>query len=236
MRLRLFGPPNLDARGDGTERPAPRSKMFAVLAFIAAADGGEPVAREAIVRAVWGGRATESGRQRLRQLLSAARRSFGSHVFLSGHSDTVGLSRVAVWCDAWALESAFARGDHAVVLDLYRGPLLHTFGGRLGPSWADWIDEADARYRQLACDAAWRASAEARGAGQTRRATELARRAVSLAPDDERGVRELIRLLRDAGDRSGALSEYDRFAARMRRDFGTQPAPETTAVVTFRNA
>lgn len=236
MRLRLFGLPCLAARGDGTERPAPHTKTVAVLAFIAIAQGGDPVARETVVRAVWADQVGEGTRQRLRQVLSEARRAFGSRIFVSGHSDYIGLSRSAVWCDAWALQDAFARGDYAAALDLYRGPLLHSFGSRLGPSWSEWVREADARYGQLACDAAWRASSEARAAGQTRRAVELARHAVSLAPDDERGVRALIRLLGDAGDRSGALAEYERFAARMKRDFGALPAPETTAVVTFPSA
>jgi len=55
----------------------------------------------------------------------------------------------------------------------------------------------------------------------------MARRALELAPDDEQCVRDLISLLDRAGDRGGALRVYSEWQARLFKEYGVEPAPET---------
>jgi DNA-binding SARP family transcriptional activator len=54
---------------------------------------------------------------------------------------------------------------------------------------------------------------------------------VELAPDDEAGVRRLMRILDRRGDRAGALSVYDVFRRRLAADYGATPSPETDALL-----
>jgi DNA-binding SARP family transcriptional activator len=54
---------------------------------------------------------------------------------------------------------------------------------------------------------------------------------VELAPDDERAVRRLIRLLDRQGNRSAALGVYETFRDRLAADYGVPPSPETLALI-----
>ncbi len=62
------------------------------------------------------------------------------------------------------------------------------------------------------------------------RAIVWARKAVDLAPDEDRGVRRLITLLDRSGDTAGAIRAYDDYAARLARDLDLEPSPETAAL------
>ncbi|MCH8936763.1 MAG: hypothetical protein IIB90_13645, partial [Gemmatimonadetes bacterium] len=57
------------------------------------------------------------------------------------------------------------------------------------------------------------------------------RRALALSPYDEGVVQRVIELLDRAGDRAGAIREYEAFAKRLREDYEAEPAPETTALI-----
>jgi DNA-binding SARP family transcriptional activator len=54
---------------------------------------------------------------------------------------------------------------------------------------------------------------------------------VDHSPLDEIGVQRLIGALDRAGDRSGAVVAYERFARRIAGDLDVAPAPETQAIV-----
>src|SRR5690606_2842890 len=71
---------------------------------------------------------------------------------------------------------------------------------------------------------------EARARGDDDAAAEFARRALEIA-DDERALRALIELLDAAGDRAGALREYQRFAQLLEEEFEATPSPETVALI-----
>jgi DNA-binding SARP family transcriptional activator len=58
-----------------------------------------------------------------------------------------------------------------------------------------------------------------------------ARRASAIAPDDERALATLIRLLAASGDRMGALNTYEAFRIRLREQYQVAPSPETTALL-----
>jgi hypothetical protein len=61
-------------------------------------------------------------------------------------------------------------------------------------------------------------------------ATALARTLLNEDPWREDIVRLLVAVRHEAGDRSGALAEYERFALRLRAEMHTEPMPETIAV------
>ena len=50
-------------------------------------------------------------------------------------------------------------------------------------------------------------------------------------PDDETGLARLLAILVHAGDRCGATREYERFARRLRREYGFEPTRETAAIL-----
>jgi tetratricopeptide (TPR) repeat protein len=96
----------------------------------------------------------------------------------------------------------------------------------------DWIAHERSRLRRAVVEGACtlaRREDEARDAGG---AAHWARRAVSLAPDDERAVRLLITALDKLGDGTGALRAYDDYARHLERELSLKPSPELRALAT----
>jgi predicted ATPase/DNA-binding SARP family transcriptional activator len=85
------------------------------------------------------------------------------------------------------------------------------------------LDEVRLRALQIAVDAAGRM-------GDHHRAVSAARRAVTVAPLDERAHRALIRALERAGDRAGAVSAYEQCRALLADQLGIDPSRETVDV------
>ena len=73
------------------------------------------------------------------------------------------------------------------------------------------------------------AGASDRASATTPLAIAYAQEMLRCDPWREDAVRHLIRLRRQAGDRAGALVEYERFAERLRAEIDVDPMPETVA-------
>ena len=58
-------------------------------------------------------------------------------------------------------------------------------------------------------------------------ASRLAKKAARLDRTNERALRRSLKMLDRLGDRAGALSLYDEFVKRLRKELDVDPSPET---------
>lgn len=232
IQLRLLGSFELIGP-DGVRMDAAlrRSKVVAVLAYLAAARPRGPQRRDKVAALFWPELSGERARAALRVTLSRLRDEIGAEVIINS-GDEVAVDATRVWCDVVALDECIARGDASGAADLYRGDFLdgvHVEGTDV--ELEQWISAERSRIRGDIQRALSQASEAAERASDGERALSLARRTVEIAPDDETVSRRLIALLLLTGDRGGALRAYGSLAATLSRDFGVGPSPETQSLV-----
>jgi DNA-binding SARP family transcriptional activator/TolB-like protein len=231
IELRALGTVELK----GTDGAALRAvlaqpKRFALLAYLAVHHSQGPRRRDAVIALFWPELDTEHARGALRQALRFLRRSLGAGVLNGRSEEELAIEEGTLWCDATAFEEACAAARWAQALELYRGDFFDSFFVSGGSAELDrWVESQRTRCRTLAHTAA-RALAD--GAEQARdfpAAAHMAQRALEFDPDDERSLRQLVRLLDAVGDRAGALSAYEQFRSRVAQLYDATPAPETEA-------
>ncbi len=184
----------------------------------------EPLRRDALAFTLWPDDTEAQALAKLRRHIHSARMAFpsGSDPLVVDKLH-VALTDQGIWCDVAAFEQARKTGDFAGAVALYTGPLL-----------IDSLDEIVAterdRLQSVFMTMADELLRDARRAGDDDRSYELAARMNQVDPWREDVVRTLMELRSSSGDRSGALSLYDRFAKRLFDDMGVDPMPETAAL------
>ncbi len=227
IRLVALGAPRLAAAdGRPIALPSQTTKRLALLAYLAIARPRGAHGRDALRALLWPELDQARACTALRQALHGLRRVLGADVLAAPGAPTVALHPGAIACDVWELEAAAARGDRERVLALHHGELLAGLFVPDSAAFERWLDEERARVRALALDAAWGLAERARVADEARR---WVRRAIALTPSDEGTVRRGMRLLAEGGDRAGALTVYERFAAGLREALDAEPSAETAA-------
>jgi len=234
IQLRALGGSDLVDTGGRGELHAilVQPKRFGVLVYLALSHTHRFRRRDTLVTLFWPELDQEHARGALRQALRFLRGELGAGVLLSRGEEEVGVNREALWCDATEFEQACRSADWNRALELYRGDLLA--GVHLPESSVDfehWLEHERGRLRQQAAAAAWSLAGLAEQAGDLKAAAPWGRRAVELSPDDEAGVRRLMRILDRKGDRAGALSVHEAFRLRLAAQYDAVPAPETQALL-----
>jgi DNA-binding SARP family transcriptional activator len=125
--------------------------------------------------------------------------------------------------DVDIFERCIAAGELERAAGLYAGELLPSV-------YDDWIGPHRERMRALFVSALETLLLRARSARQFPLALDYARRILSDDPWREDTLRALMSIRYESGDRTGALSEYERFAARLTKELGVEPMAETRAV------
>jgi hypothetical protein len=152
-------------------------------------------------------------------------------VILNRGHDGVALATDRVWCDAVALEQALRASRRREALDLYGGDFLPgVFVDEGGTELDEWTERTRQSLRAKVVACAWELVELESREQPTSSALELARRARSLSPDDEQGLRLHMVLLARAGDSAGALRTYAHFIRRLRQEYDADPSPESQAL------
>ncbi|HVE79531.1 MAG TPA: BTAD domain-containing putative transcriptional regulator [Gemmatimonadaceae bacterium] len=232
IEFRVLG--GLDVRA-ADSRPVPpilaQPKRLALLLYLALAPPQGMQRRDTLVALFWPEFDQARARAALRKALQFLRQGLGEGVLVTRGEEEVGLAADEFWCDASAFAVAAADGRLAEALTLYRGDLapgLFVAGAR---KFEEWLEGERARLRKLAARAARTLRDRCEASQQPTLAADWARRAVELAPDDERVARERIALLDRLGDRAGALHAYESLARRLADEFEVEPSPETQRLV-----
>lgn len=188
-----------------------------------------PVARDQIAYTLWPDEAEGQARSNLRRHLHDLRRAFppapDTQPWLLIEHDTVQWNQAAgAWVDVFAFESASADpGRLAEAVALYAGDLLPNL-------YEDWVFIHRERLRTLFLDDLTRLVQRHHNAREYGNAIAWAQKLLQHEPLREDMVRELMTLRYEAGDRAGALQEYQRFAQRLREALDVPPMLETSAL------
>jgi DNA-binding SARP family transcriptional activator/TolB-like protein len=203
-------------------------KRLALLGYLALATADGYRRRDQIVGLFWPDLGQEAARTQLRKALSGLRDSLGAEAVVTRGEGEVRLDSDHVWCDAVALPRLAMAGRWTEALALYRGELLEgLFAEGVAQEFDEWLSEQRKALREHAAASAWECSRLEEERGDRKAAAVLARRALELSPDDENGVRRLMSLLDRQGDRGTALRVYGDWQARLLKEYGVEPAPET---------
>jgi DNA-binding SARP family transcriptional activator len=231
LRLRVLGAIELqDSAGHELTAVLAQPKRLALLTYLAISS--QPFhRRDTLLALFWPELDDARGRAALNQALRFLRKESGRPgILVSRGDEDVGVDPAQLWCDARALRDAAMASRHADALELYRGELLQGFFVAQAPEFEEWVERERARLRTLAAQAA-RAVATAHERDRDFAAAVVsARRALELTDLDERAMRDLLDLLDRLGDRAGAIRAYEEFAAKLREQYGTEPATETIAL------
>ena len=231
IELRLLGPISLTGPGR-EELPAilRQPKRLALLAYLAAAMPRGFHRRDTLLALFWPERDTEHARAALSDALYVLRRALGDGVILRRGDEEVGLAPGRFWCDAVGLLEAVGAGRWEEAVRLYRGEFLAGFHLSGAAEFDRWLEEQRTHVRDRVTQAGWALADQEAARGRLPDAARWARQAVALSPYQESGIRRLMALLDGMGERAVALSEYERFAARLSSDLEVEPSSETVAL------
>ncbi len=231
LELRVLGTIDLrNAAGDDLDALLAQPKRLALLAYLAAATPVGFHRRDKLLALFWPELDQEHARASLRKAVYVVRRALGEEVLVSRGDEELGVDPQRLWCDAVAFTDAVERGELARALELYRGDLLDGFFVPAAGEFDRWLDGERQRLREIAATAAW-TMAESYGAdAELTHAARWVRRAMRLAPDDERRTRKAMRMLAGMGEKAGAIRLYEEFVRRMASEHEAEPAAETQAL------
>jgi len=233
LEIRMLGPFQV-RRSDGStvDRSDWRTGKAADLLRLLALQGGDPVATQTLVAALWPGSDQRHGQASLRTAASQVRRVVGPE-FLE--RSLAGLRLVDAWVDVTAFRTMSTRAHELTALgEFAAGYELAREADRLvrgeytaHDDGADWVQNErralSNRHQVLLCDAS--ESAAALGLGHE--AVDFATRAAALDPFSERATRLLMRAHADVGELSLALREFDRCRTLLSEELGIDPSPQT---------
>lgn len=228
MHLRLLGAVSLrDDTGKDLLEEFSQPKRSALLAYLMVASPGDYVRRDILLALFWPDATEADGRRALNQAIHYIRRMVGADALLSRGAESISVDLTRLGCDVLDFDAAVRDGRHERALELYRGHLMEGFFLSGLPEFEQWLAGERAKRARAAAAAAWTLSD---GATDVRHALALGQRAYHLQPD-ESGLRRLMLLHDQAGDRAAALRLYDEFAQRLRDEYGAPPSPETEMVI-----
>ncbi|HEY5096278.1 MAG TPA: AAA family ATPase [Candidatus Eremiobacteraceae bacterium] len=226
VRISLFGQPRVAAADDSREFPLPR-KTLNVMAYLIL-HCGRHTARDSIAYALFPDDDEETARGHLRRnlsyLLSSLPQTPHEARFVLSEFDRIAWNPTAAAdVDVFSFNRAVAEGRDGDALACYTGDLLPTL-------YDDWTNGERERLRDVYHDALARTIMRDRSLRRFDRAVESAHRLLDEDPWREDIVRQLIAIRYEAGDRAGALAEFERFAVRLHADMNVEPMPETLAI------
>ena len=227
LLIRLFGKPNL-VLDTTTVRFAAPPKTFPLLAYLLL-HCSQPVTRQQIAFALWPDDPEADGRSNLRRHLHHLQRALppaaSERPWLRLDGATVQWNPQAdYWLDVTEFERLVARPETLTeAIPLYRGDLLETV-------YDDWVFFERERLREAYLNALYQLTVQRRARCQYTEAATYAQQLLTHEAFREDALRQLIAARYLAGDRAGAIAEYERFARQLRQEMGTTPMPETLAL------
>lgn len=227
LELVCFGAPAARLIGRETPREVRWRKHVALLVYLALSPSRSR-SRDHLLGVFWAEQPERNARKSLNEALHRLRdklgedrlRSMGDEIVLNGDGLDVDALRLA--------QQAQSAPDAA--LPLLRGDFLEGFHVKKAPEFEDWMTREREHYRALAVATLVAAGERRLTGGRLQEAADLARRALALSDRSEPAVSLLMRAHSLAGDSATALSAYQEFAARLKREINEQPGKALQAL------
>lgn len=221
IECRTLGPAKITV--DGREAPAELlwRKNLALLVYLALSPR-HARGRDHLIGLLWPDAADDkAARHSLRESVRVLRHCAGKDA-IRAHADQVQLGGAAVRLDLAELEELIEHGDWLAAADLIAGEFLEGFGVPGATGFEDWLASQRSEWRRRGVQVLVRAAEQSLASGELARASALARRAVMLEPGSEDAARSVMTCLALAGEREGALAEYEALRRRL-GELGAQP-------------
>jgi len=196
--------------------------------------------REELATVFWPDEDPQTALQRLRKTLHVLRRQLEQAPFAEGEillaaRATVQLSPEIVRTDVIEFEEALRRANLAPDLQARTSDLMQAlsiYQGELLPGcYLDGFLAERRRYADIHWQALIRLSEALEEAGDTDRALEYARQAVTLEPLAEDAHCRLMRLYAATGQPSAMLRQFQELKRTLKEQLGIEPGMETMALV-----
>lgn len=206
-----------------------------VLAYLAL-NRHRPVAREVLAALFWPDESDATAHNNLRQAIYQLRQLLGDTAnegapylnitrqtaqFNPDSDYTLDVSRFLAAIETRDLDTAAA---------LYQGELLPGFTCD-SLAFEEWLRLERERLHQLALEAMFEAAQDHLAANRPDKAGALARRQLALEPWREPAHRQLMQGTALAGDRAGALAQFDAARAVLWQELGVAPAAATVTLL-----
>ena len=238
LRLELLGPPVIQINEEAVNLPRRRSR--ALLYYLAAA--GAPQSRDHLIALLWPNLDEPRARHAFRSTLYQLRRT---GLPIEADRETVHFSAHAkVWVDVTVFRQGVARlcaptdpmvtGPMALaqlteLAALYRGEFLEGFYLN-SLNYEEWLYLEREHWRGAYLDVLECLIEAQIEAGHYLQALNTAQQALATDPLQERFHRAAMRLLAWLGQRTEALTQYERCVQILRDKLGTAPLDETEAL------
>lgn len=204
-----------------------QSKVVALLACLALIPAGTFTRRDRLVGMLWPELDQSHARMALRKAVHYARSTLGEDAIVGRGDEELALSAKALWVDVVELRTAIERGHLARAVELYRGELMPGFFLADCYDFETWLEEQRALLREATVSACWALAQNLEAGHNLTDASKYARRVTRLDKSNERVLRRSMQMLDRLGDRAGALTMYDEFRRRLRKELDADPSPET---------
>jgi predicted ATPase/DNA-binding SARP family transcriptional activator len=227
LRVRLFGEGSVDA-GDGPRLVDALPKALPLLAYLLIRRDA-PIPRDQLAFALWPDDDEEAARANLRRHLFRLMRLLpdapaATPWIISSRKSVKWNPQATYWLDIVEFERLCGNAANASeAIGLYGD-------GLLARVQEPWLAPERARLQALQqrnLSAAYDDAARRRDFGP---AIAIASALLRLEPENEAALRRVMSARYEGGDRSGALAEFERFAATLFEELGEHPMPETTAL------
>ncbi len=205
-------------------------KRLALLAYLALSPD-QCATRERLSTLFWEEADDKNARGALRKALHFLRERLGANIFLNDQGNDVRLNGAVFWCDAIAFRQEMDAGNYETALGIYQGELLPECWLEDAPEFERWIERQREDLRDSASAAALKLSEAEFRNDNIAGAMFWAGRAEILSPYNEQITARVISLLNIAGDRSSALQKYAALVSRLKKDFDSEPSPETSELI-----
>ncbi len=185
--------------------------------------------REHLIGLLWGDKPESAARHSLNEAIRVLRRHAGEAA-VESDSGQVRLAARAVELDADRFQALVTAKDYGAAAELAAGEFLEGFSVPGASGFDDWLAAERTVWRGRCADALLHRAEELLAGGHVAEASDVAQRALGLAPTSDPAVRAVMRSLALAGERARALECFAIFAARLASELGTEPDAETKSL------
>ncbi len=227
LNIRFLGQPRFEHNGTPLKFSAP-PKTLPLFAYLLL-NRRSLLRRESVAFALWPDDTEDAARSNLRRHLNYLKNALppgaGGEPWFLSDADTVQWNLKADYVfDVDEFErSVGGLPDLARAADVYTGDLLETL-------YDDWLFSPRERLRGMYLECLNHLLLDSRSRRHFTRAIGYAQRIMSAEPWRENTLRELLSVRYEAGDRAGALRDFEDFQSRLRAEMGIDPMPETLSL------
>jgi DNA-binding SARP family transcriptional activator len=219
-----LGPVGLTVDGG----PAPPAllwrKHLALLVYLARSPRGR--SREHLVGLLWPEKPETAARHSLTEAIGVLRRHLGDTA-VDASAAKVRVAPDAISLDLDQFETLAASGEWEAAARMIAGDFLEGFSVPAAPAFDSWLETQRSSVRNRSVEVLTSYADQLIRVGRAPEAVSVALQALALDPHSERALRSSMRSQALAGDRAGAIEEYERFCSRLTRELGTAPGNDT---------